>query len=370
MPNRSYTAGTQFRYGFNGKENDNEVKGTGNQQDYGMRIYDTRLGKFLSVDPLIDKYPELTPYQFANNSPIANIDLDGAENLYYSVTFNEQGKSVLYKVSERYAPLSFLMPASYFFIYGGNNYYQTDESSWLNPGMGMKMLSEFEGKTKEELDAMFGVMKTDVEKHAEHIKQHEAEIKELFQNAFLGAAVVNTKKGTYTNSNTNKQQQSANNKTNSEGRKFSTAGQQSASGDKTNSLKATQPNINAGEQARSIVDVKNGKFAQPNHSNNYSLTGQKILGVQSIPEGVVNLKNGIWAPANLPIDYVIRDGQVYYLNTRSVATLIEAGIPKSKWIFQNRTGEATFEINLTKNLNGSSGYTEVTNRKTGKITRL
>ncbi|HWJ29919.1 MAG TPA: hypothetical protein VNS32_25490, partial [Flavisolibacter sp.] len=41
-----------YRYGFNGKENDDEVKGEGNQQDYGMRVYDTRLGKFLSVDPL------------------------------------------------------------------------------------------------------------------------------------------------------------------------------------------------------------------------------------------------------------------------------------------------------------------------------
>jgi RHS repeat-associated protein len=41
-----------YRYGFNGKGNDNEVKGIGNQQDYGMRIYDPRLGRFLSVDPL------------------------------------------------------------------------------------------------------------------------------------------------------------------------------------------------------------------------------------------------------------------------------------------------------------------------------
>ncbi len=41
-----------YRYGFNGKESDDEIKGEGNQQDYGMRIYDTRLGRFLSVDPL------------------------------------------------------------------------------------------------------------------------------------------------------------------------------------------------------------------------------------------------------------------------------------------------------------------------------
>ena len=79
MPNRSYTAGSQFRYGFNGKENDNDVKGTGNQQDYGMRIYDTRIGKFLSVDPLTDDYPSWSPYPFAMNRPIDGIDLDGCE---------------------------------------------------------------------------------------------------------------------------------------------------------------------------------------------------------------------------------------------------------------------------------------------------
>ncbi|ULQ55430.1 hypothetical protein KJS94_12335 [Flavihumibacter rivuli] len=70
-----------YRYGFNGKENDNEVKGEGNQQDYGMRIYDPRISRFLSVDPITAKYPELTPYQFASNSPIWAIDLDGLEGL-------------------------------------------------------------------------------------------------------------------------------------------------------------------------------------------------------------------------------------------------------------------------------------------------
>jgi RHS repeat-associated protein len=81
MPGRRYaaTTSTNYRYGFNGKENDNEVKGEGNQQDYGMRIYDTRLVRFLSVDPITADYPELTPYQFASNSPISGIDMDGLE---------------------------------------------------------------------------------------------------------------------------------------------------------------------------------------------------------------------------------------------------------------------------------------------------
>jgi RHS repeat-associated protein len=78
MPGREYQA-QPSRFGFNGKENDNEVKGFGNQQDYGMRVYDLRLGVFLSVDPISKKYPELSPYQFASRNPIWNVDIDGLE---------------------------------------------------------------------------------------------------------------------------------------------------------------------------------------------------------------------------------------------------------------------------------------------------
>jgi RHS repeat-associated protein len=77
MPGRKLSGGS--RYGFNGKENDNEVKGEGNQQEYGMRIYDGRIGKFLSVDPITSDYPFYTPYQFAGNKPIVALDLDGLE---------------------------------------------------------------------------------------------------------------------------------------------------------------------------------------------------------------------------------------------------------------------------------------------------
>ena len=38
---------------------------------------------FLSVDPLTRGFAMLTPYQYASNSPIANIDLDGGESLWY-----------------------------------------------------------------------------------------------------------------------------------------------------------------------------------------------------------------------------------------------------------------------------------------------
>ncbi len=66
MPGRDTTFKGSYHYGFNGKEMDNETYGgQGNEYDYGFRIYNPRIGRFLSVDPLTKKYPELTPYQFA-----------------------------------------------------------------------------------------------------------------------------------------------------------------------------------------------------------------------------------------------------------------------------------------------------------------
>ncbi|MBN8682174.1 MAG: hypothetical protein J0L99_05965 [Chitinophagales bacterium] len=65
----------RYRFGYNGKEDDDEW----NKQDYGFRIYDTRLARFLSVDPLTRQYAWYSPYQFAGNMPIWATDLDGLE---------------------------------------------------------------------------------------------------------------------------------------------------------------------------------------------------------------------------------------------------------------------------------------------------
>ncbi len=74
MPERKFSAANGYRYGFNGKENDNEVKGEGNQHDYGMRISDPRLGgRFFSVDPLSKEYPWNSPYAFAETTPLKTL---------------------------------------------------------------------------------------------------------------------------------------------------------------------------------------------------------------------------------------------------------------------------------------------------------
>ena len=86
-PGRSYSS-SSYRYGFNGKENDNEVKGVGNQQDYGMRIYDPRIVRWLSVDPMFQKQPDQSVYKAFNNNPIIFIDPDGGTEFETVVMVN------------------------------------------------------------------------------------------------------------------------------------------------------------------------------------------------------------------------------------------------------------------------------------------
>lgn len=98
MPGRKYST-SSYRYGFNGKENDNEVKGEGNQQDYGMRIYDPRLVRFLSVDPKAELREWVSPYNFVQNNPIRRVDPTGALDGEYELTHDKDGKEVKTKVS-------------------------------------------------------------------------------------------------------------------------------------------------------------------------------------------------------------------------------------------------------------------------------
>jgi RHS repeat-associated protein len=94
ITNPSQALSDVYRYGFNGKELDEEGMGGGSSTyDYGFRIYNSRLGKFLSTDPLHVSYPWYTPYQFAGNTPIMAIDLDGLEELIV-VRYFEDGKYI------------------------------------------------------------------------------------------------------------------------------------------------------------------------------------------------------------------------------------------------------------------------------------
>lgn len=48
---------------------------------YGAREYDPAIGRFFGVDPIAESFAHVTPYNYAENEPIANIDLHGLQKL-------------------------------------------------------------------------------------------------------------------------------------------------------------------------------------------------------------------------------------------------------------------------------------------------
>lgn len=71
-----------YRFGFQGQEKDDEISGsTGSHINYKYRIHDTRIGRFLSIDPLTKDYPHNSPYAFSENRVIDGIELEGLEYL-------------------------------------------------------------------------------------------------------------------------------------------------------------------------------------------------------------------------------------------------------------------------------------------------
>ena len=76
MPGRGYDAET-YPFGFGGKETDNEVKDKGNQIVFENRVYDPRIGKWLSIDPATDVYASWSPYNYVRDNPILRVDHEG-----------------------------------------------------------------------------------------------------------------------------------------------------------------------------------------------------------------------------------------------------------------------------------------------------
>lgn len=63
----------QTPYKFNGKELDEET----GLYYYGARYYDPRISIWYSIDPLAEKYPNVSPYAYCLNNPVRFIDPTG-----------------------------------------------------------------------------------------------------------------------------------------------------------------------------------------------------------------------------------------------------------------------------------------------------
>ena len=83
MPGRSFQS-DEYRYGFQGQEKDDEVKGEGNSINFKYRMHDPRIGRFFAVDPLASSYPHNSPYAFSENIVINAIELEGLEKIALS----------------------------------------------------------------------------------------------------------------------------------------------------------------------------------------------------------------------------------------------------------------------------------------------
>ena len=71
----SFGSYAKKRYQYVGKERDEES----GLYFYGARYYAPWTCRFISVDPLANKYPFYTPYNYAGNKPINKVDIDGMQ---------------------------------------------------------------------------------------------------------------------------------------------------------------------------------------------------------------------------------------------------------------------------------------------------
>ncbi len=81
VPHRTFSS-PEYRYGFQGQEKDDEVKGSGNSINYKFRMHDPRIGRFFAIDPLFKEYPHNSTYAFGENRVIDSKELEGLERIF------------------------------------------------------------------------------------------------------------------------------------------------------------------------------------------------------------------------------------------------------------------------------------------------
>ncbi|WP_405377977.1 RHS repeat domain-containing protein [Nonlabens sp. Asnod3-A02] len=195
LPNRHGSVDSDsYRYGFQGQEKDDEIKGEGNSYNYKYRMHDPRLMRFFAVDPLSKQYSWNSPYAFSENRVIDGIELEGLEftvkrdqykkcwgcppEYVITVEYDEMVEFGVVKqnISLSQAALSFgnydNITTAHRFAIRGNNYFQADprmvdpffNGIYNNPSKLLDNLSSIVKSRidirKEELNKKIGVTET------------------------------------------------------------------------------------------------------------------------------------------------------------------------------------------------------------------
>ena len=80
LDGRNSTASANEKYKFTGKERDVET----GYDYFGARYYDSRIGRWMSVDPMTQLHPEYSPYSYVYNNPMILVDPYGLDSIYFA----------------------------------------------------------------------------------------------------------------------------------------------------------------------------------------------------------------------------------------------------------------------------------------------
>ena len=172
-------------YKFTGKERDIET----GYDYFGARFYDSRIGRWLSVDPLADKYPGWSPYNYTMNNPLRFVDPDG-RFVGDPITVSVAGAAVVIgtgilvtaaildaaKNNPGKIPSQWEVGAS--LLKTGLQAYN-DIKNWFTEEQKTSGAGSGGAQTREQLESA-------KESHEDQIKTHEQKLKEYMENPEAG----------------------------------------------------------------------------------------------------------------------------------------------------------------------------------------
>ena len=355
MPGRKFSADNSYRYGFNGKEKDDEVRGEGSALDFGNRsIYDSRLARFVSADPLSKSYPYLSPYAYAANNPILFVDKDGEGPKFPTTPTNQYGEKQVY---EKFIPGQYKTWAR-----GGGGRVAIFPDRWESVTPAGKPVTEnlsdkqiyrlvvlrnfFPGEFKiddnQYLDKKYFEYEENAMWYFSHNPNHNGAsklqpetvkaIKDYFTQVLTALFSDNEEDG-------NEAVRLINNGSSGFLNRLSWV--------------TTASSLVPWGAFSKFSTVTTGlsadaRFAQTWFSENFGTEGR--FAGQTVNDVAGMLKNGTIQASSIPIMYIVRDGKEIILNTRSAAALTKAGIPRANWSVMNMTGDAFFEELLSGQL--------------------